>query len=132
MSASSSNDPVLQLRPVRLVDDVDSGAEHHAARRRQAGHVDDLRVRQLGLDIANPRFHQALLFLGRVILGVFLEVAVRPRGRDRFDHFRSFDGLELLELLAQQLGAAGRERDLRHHPTSACRSCSRFTARSSR
>ena len=51
----------------------------------QGFRIDDLGAGQLVLEIANRRFDLALAFLGRVIFGIFRQIAVGTRGFDRVD-----------------------------------------------
>jgi hypothetical protein len=46
---------------------------------RQAGHVDDLGARDLVLDLGDTALDPALAFLGRVVLGVFRQIAMFAR-----------------------------------------------------
>ena len=61
---------------------------------------------ELCLDVADAGLHEALLLLGRVILGVFLEIAVRARSGDRGRDFRPLLDLEAPQLLFELRGAA--------------------------
>ena len=53
------------------------------------GRVDDLRVGELGLDLGDAALDEALPLLGRVVVGVLGQVAVRARLGDRADHRRA-------------------------------------------
>ncbi len=89
MSASSS--PTIWYVTVRAriqVFQFDRRAEHDAAVRLDGGRIDDLRGGQLRFDLGDAAFDEALLFLGRVVLGVFRQVALRARFRDRIDRPR--------------------------------------------
>ena len=77
-----------------------------SGRRRRAAGIDDLGVGELRLELGDAALDEALAPRGGVVLGVFREVAVRARLRDRRDDRRALDGLQLLQLGAQQLGAA--------------------------
>src|SRR5262249_15333529 len=68
-----ADDLIAGLGAVLHVDEMHRRAEHDLAVRVELRDVDDLRVAELRLDVADPRLHEALLLLGRVVLGVFLE-----------------------------------------------------------
>src|SRR5690606_27987777 len=87
------------------VDQFDRGAKHHLVADIELGHVDDLGVGQLGLELLDPALDETLLFAGGVVFGVFLQVTVGARFRDRGDDFRTLDRLEFFKLGAQALGA---------------------------
>src|SRR5690606_37794616 len=80
-----------------LVDHGDGGAEFHLIAG-QLGHVDDLGAADLVLDLGDLALDPALALLGRVILGVFGQVAVGARFGDRGDHRGALHRLELLQL----------------------------------
>src|SRR3546814_16465129 len=69
--------------------------------------LDNLRMRQLSLELLDPDLDEALLLARAVVLGVLLQVAVRTRLGDRVDHRRALDRLEFVQLCAQALRALG-------------------------
>src|SRR5690606_13255844 len=81
--------------------------EYDLGPRVQGCDVDHLGVRKLGLQLFDPALDEALLLAGRVVLGILLQIAMRPGFRDRVDDRRALDRLELLELGAQALRALG-------------------------
>src|SRR4051794_22076343 len=67
--------------PGLLVHDVDRGAEVHRVRV-GGGRRDDASVAQPLREPRDPGLEMGLVLLGRVVLGILLEVAVLTRGRD--------------------------------------------------
>src|SRR4029079_11976375 len=110
---------VLPPPAVILIFELDGGAEHDPAVAREAARVDDLRGRELVLDLADAPFDEALLLAGGVILGVLREIAVTARFGNRLDDVRARLGLELLPLGAQRLGAAQGHGRAFHAPTAS-------------
>src|SRR5688572_557017 len=127
-----ADDLILGLATVGGVDEMNRGAEDDLATGVHGRDVDDLRIRELRFDVADPRFHEALLLLGRVVLGVFFQVAVCARGCDCRSDLRALLDLQPAKLLLELRGAARRQGHLAHTDASACRSCSRFTTTLSR
>ena len=83
--------------------------------------VDDLRVRELGLDLLDTALGETLLLLGGVVFGVLLEVAMLARLGDRLDDARPVLCLETLQLGLELLGAARRKRHFVHlNPLDSC------------
>src|SRR5690606_23968815 len=87
------------------------------------GHVDQVGVRQLALQLLDAALDEALLLARGVVLGVLLEVAVGAGLGDGGDHFRPLHRLEVVKLLAQALGALERHGGS-HDCSSLCSSCS--------
>ena len=115
MSASSS--PTIWYFTVLAriqVFQFDRRAEHHAAVRFDGGRIDDLRAGQLRLDLGNAALDKALLFLGRVVFGVFRQIALRARFRDRIDDRRTLNRFQALQFVAQQFCAALRQWNCAH------------------
>src|SRR5690606_17072102 len=96
-----------------LIDDLDGGAEGHGGAGGLAG-VDDLGERQERLELLDAALVEALLLLGGVVLGVFAEVAMRPRLGDRRDDRRAVLGGAAAIFLAQRSQTGSRHRDLIH------------------
>src|SRR6185503_1116562 len=65
-----ADDLILRLGAVCGIDEMYRRTEDDFAAGVHRRDVDDLRVRELRLDVADPRFHEPLLLLGRVVLGV--------------------------------------------------------------
>ena len=78
------------------------------------GGVDDFGGRQLGLDLADAAFDEALLLARGVVFGVLGQVAVTARLGDRLDDARTILALQPLEFVAQRFGAAQRHRSAFH------------------
>src|SRR5882672_10262225 len=93
---------------------VDGRAEHAAPFRVEQLGLDDLSIGELGLDLLDPALDEALALLGRVVLGVLRQVTVGARFRDRRDRVGTFDGLQPLQLLPQQLRSGRRQRYRAH------------------
>ena len=70
------------------------------------GRVDDLGGRELAFDFLDAAFDEALAILGGVVLGVLGQVTLGARLGDRVDHPGALDGLELVQLGLELLGAA--------------------------
>ena len=83
-------------------------------RTRQLGDVDDLGARHLVLELHDPALDKALPVAGRVVFGVFGQIAVVSRLGDGADDGRPVDGLQALQLLPEPIEAFGRHRDLVH------------------
>jgi integron integrase len=127
-------DDLPRRRGAGLVLDVDGRAEDDAAVGMDVLRVDDLRVGELGLDVADTRFYEPLVVARGLVLGVLREVAVRARLGDGLRGLGALDVLELLQLGAQELGAAQGHGGLHLISTAgsalawrrrACRSCRR-------
>ena len=97
-----------------LVDDGDGGAELDLAARKP-GDVDDLGTRHPVLDVGNLPLDPALAFLGRVILGVLREIAVRTCLGDGGNHSRPLQRLETLQIIVESLIALGGHWDFFHN-----------------
>ncbi len=101
-----ADDPVTRLATVLDVEKTHRGAEHHLAARVDCRDVDDLRIAELALDVANPRLHEALLLFRSVVLGILFQIAMRACSSDRGCDLRAFLELQPLQLLFEQCGAA--------------------------
>jgi hypothetical protein len=115
MSASSS--PTMMKvcsSSLSSFEHVDGGAEYDLTGARQLGHVDDLGIGQLGLDVFDAPLDKALLLARGVILGVLLQIAMGARLGDGLDDPRALDFLQMLQLGAQLLSASGCQRYLGH------------------
>ena len=66
----------------------DGRAEHHLVAR-QRRRIDDHRAAQTVLEVGDGRLDLALALLGRMIFGIFAQVAVRARDLDRLDDRRA-------------------------------------------
>jgi hypothetical protein len=86
----------------------------HPALGVERGRVDDLRRGQLALDLEDAAFDEALLVLGRLVLGVLGQIALGTRFRDRLDHRMALDVLQSSQLFLQFFGTASGERDGGH------------------
>src|SRR3546814_13576660 len=84
-------------------------------------------MRQLALELLDAALDEALLLARGVVLGVFLQVAVRTRFGDRVDHRRALDRLEFVQLRAQALRALGGQWCSHCFLHSWCSSCSAQT-----
>src|SRR6185312_11607510 len=71
-------------------------------------------ARDFILELHHPAFDEALALARRVIFGVFGDIALLARFRDRADDGRAVDGLKSLQLLLQTAVAAGGHRNFRH------------------
>src|SRR6185369_232263 len=109
-----ADDLVGHLGAAVLVLEIDRRAEDDAAAGVEGRRVDDLRRRELALDLGDATFDEALLVLGGLVLGVLRDVAVRARLGDRLDRGVALDRLQAVELFAQLLGAASGERNGGH------------------
>ena len=80
-----------------LVDQRHGRAEHHLVAR-QGGRIDHQRTRQSVLKVGEHCLDLALAFLGRMIFGVFAQIAMRARFLDRIDDPRplEFEPLDLV------------------------------------
>ncbi len=91
--------------------DPDAGAERHL-RAALGGRNDDGDL-ELGLERPDPALEEPLFFARSVVLGVLLEVAVLPGGRDPPDHLGALHqqgvqlALEPLEALGRQVDGLG-------------------------
>jgi hypothetical protein len=83
----------------------DRRAEHHAASGIQLGHVDHFGMRKLAFQLLDAAFDEALLLAGGVVLGVFLQVAMRARFGNGVDDLGAFHRFQLVQFLAQPLRA---------------------------
>jgi hypothetical protein len=92
-----ADDLVLDLVAGLLFLELDGGAEHDLAAGVQLRRIDDLRGRQLALELADAAFDEALAVLGGVVLGVLRQVALRARLGDGVDHPGPLHGLELVQ-----------------------------------
>src|SRR4029077_16988017 len=88
-----------------LVFQFHSGTEDDLAPRIQLGRIDDLRCRQLALDVLDATLDESLTVLRSLVFSVFTDVALRAGFCDRIDDARAIDSLEPLQLFAQLLGA---------------------------
>src|SRR6478736_1361541 len=86
--------------------DVHGGAEDAAAAGVDQLRVDHLRVAELGFELGDAPRDEAGALARRVVLGIFRQVAVRARLADRRRVGRALDGLQPVQLFAQQVGAA--------------------------
>src|SRR6185436_4701552 len=91
------------------VEELDRRAEDHAPVVVEERGVDDLRIRELRLELDDPSFDEALAFTGGLVLGVLRDVALGARFRDRGDHRRAVLGLQPVQLGAQLVGADERD-----------------------
>ena len=89
-----ADDLVGDLGAAVLVLEVDGRAEDDAAVGVERRRVDDLRRGELALDLEDAALDEALLLLGRLVLGVLRQVAVRARLGDRLDDGVALDGLQ--------------------------------------
>jgi hypothetical protein len=83
-----------------FVDKGDGGAELDRAGER--GRVDDIGQRNRAFEFLDAALDKALLFAGRVILGVFLEVAKFTRRGDGLDDGGAFDRLQMFQFRFQR------------------------------
>jgi len=83
----------------------DRRAEHAAAIGVEQRRIDDLRIRELALDLGDTALDKALAFLGGRVFGIFGKVPVGARLGDRGDDGRPPHGLQLVQLGAQLLCA---------------------------
>ena len=74
-----TDDLVLDLLVFIDIEQRHRSAENHFTASVQTRDINDLGIGQFAFDIANPRFDESLLFTGRVVFGVFLQITVRPR-----------------------------------------------------
>ena len=102
-----ADDLVGHLGAAVLVLEIDRRAEHDAAIGIERRRVDDLGGGELALDLQDAAFDEALLVLGRLVLGVLGQVALRARFGDRLDHGVALDRLQPVQLFL----AASRHRD---------------------
>src|SRR5262245_41997533 len=79
----------------------DGGAERYPVP--GGGWIDDLGITDLGLQLADSPFHEALLLAGGMILGILAEIAVGAGLGYRLDDGRSLDPLEAVQLLSEAL-----------------------------
>ena len=70
--------------------------------------IDDLRIRQLALDLLDPAFNKPLLIFCRVIFSVLLKVAMRTRFGNCLNHLGAIVGFQFDQFIAQQLRATNR------------------------
>src|SRR6185369_14856883 len=89
-----ADDLVGHLGAAVLVLEIDRRAEDDAAAGVEGRRVDDLRRRELALDLGDATFDEALLVLGGLVLGVLRDVAVRARLGDRLDRGVALDRLQ--------------------------------------
>ena len=94
--------------------EVDGRAEDDATLGVERRRVDDLRGRELALDLEDAALDEALLVLGRLVLGVLGQVALGARLGDRLDDGMTLDALQARELFLQLFEAASGERDGGH------------------
>ena len=78
---------------------------------------------QRGLEFLDAALDEALLLARGVVLGVFLQVAVRARLGDGLDDARALLALEAFQFLAQALGALLGHGSTIHASSSLCSSC---------
>lgn len=84
-------------------------------------------MRQLEFEVFDAAFDKALLFACGVVLGVFLEVAMRTRFGNRFNDGRALDRLQFIQFGTQTLRAFGGN-GCTAHASSLCSSCSEHVA----
>ena len=77
--------------------------------------VDDLGSRQLVFELADAGLDVALLVLGRVVLGVFLQVAMCAGDLDFLGDFVAVRGLQALQLVVEPVVACLGHRDSLFH-----------------
>src|SRR5690606_21845903 len=109
------------------VHEVHRRAENDTAVRVELCDIDDLRVRELRLDVANARLDHALLLLRRVVLRVLAKITMSTRLRDRVHHTGTLLALQPLQLLSEALCSTRRQWHLTQTAASSCRSCNRLT-----
>jgi len=107
-------DDLVHRRGLALFLQLDGRAEHAAAVGVEQLGIDHLRVAELRLELRDAALDEALLLARRVVFGVLREVAVRARLGNHLAHMRPLDGLQALQLRAQQLGASRGHRGFRH------------------
>ena len=78
------------------------------------GHVDHVGAGQLVVQLVDPAFDEALLLLGRMILGVLRKVAMRTRFGDRRDDVRAFHRFQGFQLGLKRSMAFGGHGDAFH------------------
>src|SRR5690606_36757566 len=122
-----AHDLIAHRFAVLDIDEMHGRNEYDAAIRVDLRDVDDLRVRELRLDISNAGLDQTLLLFGGVVLRILTRVAVSPRLRNCSHHPRALLRLETLQLLSELLGPARRQWNLTQTAASSCRSCNRLT-----
>ena len=115
-----ADDLVSQLLARVFVGQVDGCTEDDAPMRLGAGlgNVDDLGRAELALNLGDTALVEALLFLGRVVFRVFLEIAMRTRFLDGRDDSRTFGLLQPCQLVAQRVSAGLRQWRAIHETTS--------------
>src|SRR5262245_13121022 len=84
--------------------------------------IDDLGIADLGLKLADPPFHEALLLASGMILGVLAEIAVGTSLGNRLDDGGPLDPLEAVQLLSEALEPRTRHRGPLdgHRPNLPC------------
>src|SRR5688572_16995891 len=127
-----TNDLVADALAAVLVFQLHGGAEDHPAVIGNRRRIDDFRGRELGFDLTDAAFDEALLLARRVVLGILGKIAVAARFGNGLDDPRTVFALEALELGAQRFGAAQGHRSAFHVRASLCRSWSRLTSTASR
>jgi hypothetical protein len=80
----------------------------------QLADIDDVGQRQDGLEFLDAALVEALLFLGRRVFGVFGQITMGPRFRDRVDNATALAGRTVLKFGGKGLVATNRHRDLFH------------------
>src|SRR3970282_1871415 len=109
--ASVLPDYLVGHRAAALLVEIDGRAEHAATVGVEQLGIDQVGVAELRLDLRNAPFDEALLVACGVVLGVFRQIAVRPRFGDglRFGSERK---------APERVGVGT--------PSFACKSCSRY------
>ena len=105
-------DDLVDLLLFRILVDHRHGRAEHHGRARELGHVDHLGARELVLELGDAPLVMALRLLGGMVLGVFAEIAVGARLRDRLDDARALDLLAMLQLFLELGVPRRRHRDL--------------------
>ena len=100
-----ADDLVAHLLARILVGEIDHRAEHDLRAGIEAADVDDLGIRKRRFELVDAALGETLLLARRVILGVFLQIAVRARLGDRLDDAGTLDALQTVQLRAQAFGA---------------------------
>ena len=95
-------------------------APNTTLRARELRGIDDLGLREDGLDLARAALDEALALLGGVVLGVLLEVAVRARLLDVAHVLGALDLAQALELVLEELLPPRRHREASHGLWYSC------------
>ncbi len=81
----------------------------------QAGGVDDIGEGHGGVEFLDTALDKALALARGVVFGVFRQVAMRARLRDRLDHGRALDGFQVVQLGFQRDKTCFRDGNLFHN-----------------